>query len=264
MQRVNFGIEIVIGEDCSTDGTREILLEYAEKHPGLIRLLLRERNLGMNANFFSTLREHRGKYVALLDGNDYWTSADKLQQQVDFLERHSGYAICFHNVEVVYEGEPDRSHPFHTGGRRSQLERPIPKDTSTVEDLLGGNFIQTCSAVFRSGLFEEYPDWFISMPTFDWPLHVCNASKGLVKYLDAIMAGYRVHPGGMWSLNMSAFRTTGEIDRMLVPMPSLTGISTADTGDSSIPAPGRCTKPRLTSSSEREIRNGRFSPFAII
>jgi glycosyltransferase involved in cell wall biosynthesis len=215
MQRVNFSFEIVVGEDCSTDGTRDILLQYAAKHPNVVRPLLREKNLGMNTNFFSTLREHRGKYVALLDGDDYWTSPDKLQKQVDFLEAHPDYSICFHNVMVVYEGGNPAPHPFHMHGRKTQLQRPVPRETSAVEDLLGGNFIQTCSAVFRSGLIREIPDWFLMMPTFDWPLHVCNASHGPVRYLDEIMGAYRVHSGGMWSSNMSAFRRIEDVDRML-------------------------------------------------
>ena len=87
-QRTGFHYEILISEDRSTDGTRETVISYAEKHPGRIRLLLSERNLHSNTVVSRGIRVARGEYVALLDGDDYWVSPDKLQKQVDFLDAH--------------------------------------------------------------------------------------------------------------------------------------------------------------------------------
>ena len=84
-QQTEFAIEIVIGEDCSTDRTRDILKRLAEDNPDLIRLLLREKNLGGTENFYDTLRQCRGEYVAMLEGDDYWTNPQKLQMQADAL-----------------------------------------------------------------------------------------------------------------------------------------------------------------------------------
>src|SRR6476619_5802800 len=95
-QRATFPIEIVIGEDCSTDRTPEILRGLAEQHPDTIRLKLGERNIGGKANFLATIGRCRGQYVAMLEGDDYWTCADKLQRQIDALDAHSEWAICFH------------------------------------------------------------------------------------------------------------------------------------------------------------------------
>lgn len=93
MQQVNFDYEIVIGEDCSTDGTRAIVIQYQKEYPDKIRLLLPEENLGMHKNFVQTFRACQGEYIALLEGDDYWTSPRKLQKQVDFFRLSSG--MCY-------------------------------------------------------------------------------------------------------------------------------------------------------------------------
>ena len=100
MQKTNFPIELIIGEDCSTDNTRKIVLEYAEKHPDIICPLLPESNLGMMKNFIQTMEAARGKYIALCEGDDYWTDPYKLQKQVDFLEANEEYTVCSHRFHI--------------------------------------------------------------------------------------------------------------------------------------------------------------------
>src|ERR1700722_19282110 len=100
-QKTNFDFEIVVGEDCSTDSTRTIVMHYQECYPGKIRALLNPGNLGMMANNSRTIMECKGEYIALLDGDDYWTYENKLQAQVDFLENNSDYVLCFHNAGVL-------------------------------------------------------------------------------------------------------------------------------------------------------------------
>ncbi|WP_051292977.1 glycosyltransferase [Citrifermentans bremense] len=189
MQQVGFDYEIVVGEDCSTDETRDILMEYQERHPDRIRLLLPEKNLGMIRNFAATCKECRGEYVAILEGDDFWTSRNKLQRQVDFLDANPECAACFHNVEVVY-GDGREPHLFH--------RKPL-KMLFDQRDIASDFFIPTCSTVFRNGLFGDFPKWFYDLPMGDWPLHVLNAEHGLYAYLDEILASYRVHQGGVWS-----------------------------------------------------------------
>ena len=215
MQRVDFDFEVVIGEDCSTDGTREIVREYATEHPHRVRALLNERNLGMNRNFVATLQQARGEFVALLDGDDYWTTVDKLQRQVDFLRSHPQCSICFHNVSVVYEHGDREPHPFHLRNPDRPITHHVPKPVSTIADLAGGNFLQTCSVMFRAGLYGELPSWFLEMPTFDWPLHLLNASHGQIGYIDEIMGAYRVHAAGFWSMNMALYRTIEDVESMI-------------------------------------------------
>jgi glycosyltransferase involved in cell wall biosynthesis len=195
-QVTDFDYEIVIGEDYSTDRTRDIIASFADKYPDRVRPLYREVNLGMNRNFIQTLLECKGQYVAVLEGDDYWTHSDKLQKQGGFLDTHPGYAMCFHNVSTVYENQDKLAHHWHHEGMR---------DTFTLLDLLDHNYINTCSIMFRRGLIPHFPERFYSLGMGDWPLHILNAQHGLIGYIDQPMAVYRIHAGGIWSL-LNKFR----------------------------------------------------------
>ncbi|HSU56386.1 MAG TPA: glycosyltransferase [Candidatus Dormibacteraeota bacterium] len=198
MQQTAFPFEIVVGEDKSTDGTREIVKDYAARFPERIRLLLHERKTLSyangkptgNWNFANNIKTCAGQYIALLDGDDYWTSPDKLQKQADFLDANGDCAICYHNVRVLDEAQPDRI----------QLHETKPGKKS-LKNLLRGNFMHTCSVMFRAGLFEKFPDWFFKSPLGDWPLHVLNARHGNIGYIDEVLGVYRKHPSGGWSQN---------------------------------------------------------------
>ncbi len=189
-QEVNFSYEIVIGEDCSTDRTREIVKHYAERYPEKIRLLLPETNLGARENARQTAASCGGQYVAMLEGDDYWLSPHKLQKQVDFLDSHGDFSFCFHPVRIHYEGMP---------GKENQVFPANAKGVSTIEDLLECNFIPTCSVMFRNHLVREVPESFATLKMGDWPRHILHARHGKVKKLDEVMSAYRVHPGGAWS-----------------------------------------------------------------
>ena len=139
-QRLPQPFEVLVSEDCSTDGTREIVQEYAKRHPHLVRLLLSERNLHSNEVVARGVRAARGRYVAVLDGDDYWTSDDKLGAQVAFLDVRPDVTICFHNVQVVDE------HSQTTGRLWNAPGQP---EVSGLHELLRGNFIATSSVVYR-------------------------------------------------------------------------------------------------------------------
>src|SRR5262245_50682632 len=104
-QQLDCDFEILIGEDCSTDDTRSIVKQYRDRAPDRIQLFLPIENLGFFGNkiFAALLRMARGEYLAMLDGDDYWTAVDKLQKQVRFLDSHPRCAMCFHNVLQVQE-----------------------------------------------------------------------------------------------------------------------------------------------------------------
>lgn len=190
--------ELVIGDDCSTDRTADIVRKYAEAHPERIRLLETERNLGMMQNFRRVYEACAGDYVALLDGDDFWTSAAKLRMQVEFLDLHPDCAICFHDAMVVYEDG--------SGLKPHRSKRPMQKPVSTIEDLLLGNFMLSCSVMFRRNLIGPLPEWFLDLQLGDWPLHVLNAQFGWIGYIDEVMASYRVHGHGVWSNMGMAYR----------------------------------------------------------
>jgi glycosyltransferase involved in cell wall biosynthesis len=195
-QRTQFDWELLVSEDCSTDGTREVVIDYQRRSPGRIRLLLSERNLRSNAVVARGIAAARGQYIALLDGDDFWSCADKLQRQVEFMDAHPECSICFHNARVVHE---DGSRPPWNWVPAGQ------RQLSTLEDLWMGNFIPTCSTMYRNGVVGTLPDWYSSFfvtPTLfitDWPLHVLHAERGLIGYLDEVMGTYRYHSGGLYS-----------------------------------------------------------------
>jgi glycosyltransferase involved in cell wall biosynthesis len=203
-QRVNFDYEIVIGEDCSTDRTREILVDFCRRYPKRIVPLLRDTNVGAMRNLEATLAACRGQYLALLEGDDYWTSQEKLERQVNFLDTHPGSSMCCHRVQFLDE----------TGFAEADVFPSLPAGPYTIEDLLKGNFVMTCSAVLRRDFVPAPPPWFRKMKLGDWPMFALAARHGTIDLMDEIMAVYRVHSGGMWSSLPSITRLL-ESTRML-------------------------------------------------
>jgi FkbM family methyltransferase len=197
-QRVNFEFEIVVGEDCSTDRTRDVLMDFYGRYPGQIIPLIRDRNLGMMRNLEQTLSACRGQYVALIEGDDYWTCSDKLQKQVDFLDTHPDYTICCHRARVLDEGGAQQMLK-ELGSEDIGVFPSRAAGTYTIEDLLSDNFIMTCSVVYRSGTFGALPSWFLDMGLGDWALFALVARSGPIQLMGDVMAVYRVHSGGVWS-----------------------------------------------------------------
>lgn len=190
-QRTDFSFEIVVGDDASTDSTPEILKEYAEKHPQLIRLLLRKENIGMVANFVDTIKSCKGQYIALCEGDDYWIYNGKLQQQVEYLDSHPEFSICFHKARIEFSGVTPYEFP--------DINRDTPGRTG-FSDLIKGNFIHTPTCVFRNGQFGQYPEAFLTLGMGDWPLHLLNTLSGDAGFFDQEWAVYRVSAKGLWSL----------------------------------------------------------------
>jgi len=190
-QRLPQPFEILISEDRSTDGTREIVEEYAERHPEIVRPLLSERNLRSNEVVARGFRSARGRYVALLDGDDYWTGDDKLRTQVELLDTRPDITICFHNVQVVDERSESVGRLWNG---------PDQPELSGLHELLRGNFIATSSVVYRRTAVVEIPAWYESFfPVTDWPLHVLFAREGRIGYIDRTLGAYRLHSGGLFS-----------------------------------------------------------------
>ena len=188
MQRTNFEYEIVIGEDCSNDNTRDIVSAYKRRYPDIIQLFLNEKNLGMHENGAQVLEACKGEYIAMLDGDDYWTSPDKLQKQADFLDNHPECTVCFHDALIVHEDKSEEPTRYRTK----------QKEFSTVEDLLIDNFIPTAAVMYRRGLIGRV-SWAEALKMGDWVIHILNALHGKIGYIDEIMSVYVVHRGGVWS-----------------------------------------------------------------
>jgi len=197
-QKTNFPFEIILGEDQSTDGTREICIEYANKYPEIIKLFLRDRKDVIyiegkatgRFNFIQNLKACEGKYIALCDGDDYWTDINKLQKQIDFLEANPDFSICFHSV-LIDDDEKEK--------KKSNLNRSENDECYTIEDLAEKNLIHTPSVVYRNMLQGDFPSWFKESSLGDYSLHMLVARHGKIKYFSAPMAAYRKHGGGTFS-----------------------------------------------------------------
>ncbi len=210
-QKVNFNYEIVLGEDESSDGTREICIDYAAKHPDLIRLFKRRRadviKIGNRAtgrfNWLENIKAARGKYIALLDGDDYWSDVSKLQKQVDFLEANPSYSLVFSNGKVVYEASEKAEHMIYMNEKRPDgYYQPIsiPEDSTDIMKLSKGNFIHTAGVVFRNWVKEDgIPEYLYHTSIGDWPLHLYTARIGLIKFMNEDFIRYRVHDKGVYS-----------------------------------------------------------------
>ncbi len=182
-QKTNFGYRLLIGEDNSTDNSRQIVKSYADKFPNKIVVFFNERNVGANLNSKQLFENCKSPYIALCDGDDYWTNFDKLQKQVDFLEANSEYEGVSCNV-------------FERVGDKLNVTKN--KSIITFGDLANGNSLYTCSVLFRNGNFQIH-EWFYSCKMGDWILWLLLASKGPIFNMDDVMCVYRIHGTGTWS-----------------------------------------------------------------
>ncbi|HEX6961124.1 MAG TPA: glycosyltransferase [Lacipirellula sp.] len=189
-QETDFPIEVIVGEDCSTDGTRQVLLNLQRQYPTSLKLLLHDPNIGGGRNVAAVLAACRGKYVAMLEGDDYWTDPRKLQRQADALDANRSWSACFHPSRMMFEdgSQPPKLYPANW-----------TKDVATIEDLFRENFICTCSIMFRNGLFGPLPAWHQETVPGDWAIHMLNAHHGPIGFLPEVMADYRIHASGVWS-----------------------------------------------------------------
>ncbi len=197
-QKTNFAFEIIIGEDESNDGTREICERYAISHPQKIRLFLRSRKdviyIGGKAtgryNLIENFKAAKGKYIAMCEGDDYWSEVLKLQKQYDFMEANDAYGICLHESLQLntYDESKNRIIPDVTG------------DTVyTISDYILANKTATCSIFFRRNAMVPVPDWYYFVPFGDLGmiLQVMYATNSKAYVIDKVMGVYRIHPAGI-------------------------------------------------------------------
>ena len=189
MQETDFPVELVIGEDCSTDGTRSVVQAYANKYPNVIRAVLPDHNLGMHKNFEAVRAACRGEYVALLEGDDYWTDSAKLKKQIAFLNRHGDFSLCFHSC-TVYNKRDGKDQKW-------VLPQGLKKDIFETEDIIGPWFIPTASILFRNYDDFELPAWVENCQSGDLPFLLLMSLRGKFKYLDVSMSVWRLHSGGV-------------------------------------------------------------------
>lgn len=190
MQKTKFPFEILIHDDASTDGTTEIIKEYAKKHPKIFRTIFEKENQYSKGNITVFLenmyKSANGKYIAWCEGDDYWTDPNKAQLQVDLLEKNPNYSICFHPVKVIYEDNEEQNHIF-----------PKYKNQEfNIKKLLEANFIQTNSVMYRKQKYSTIPKGI--MPV-DWYMHLYHAQFGKIGFINKTMACYIRQDSGIWA-----------------------------------------------------------------
>lgn len=212
-QSTNFLFEVLIGDDGSTDGTTTICQQWAEEHSDRVRLIVHDRNAPEREkytacpgsyNWLSLIQSARGEFIAICEGDDYWSDPLKLQTQADFLMENLKFSACFHAVEIdTPQGiKPD----FITANTRDEL---------SLADLANGNCIHTPSIMYRNVFEFPLPEFFNHSPVLDYPLHCYVAGQGNIKFLNRKMANYRVHPESYWSSSSPILRTRKWFDVIL-------------------------------------------------
>lgn len=191
-QKVNFSYEIVISDDCSKDGTVEIVQQYIEKYPGIIKLHIGEKNIGMLPNFIKSLKLAKGKYIAVCDGDDYWIEENKLQLQIDFLENNPDFSSCFTNSLVI-----DESTGITKIAKKDTWDIANSEQFLFHDDFRNDNIPLSpghiSSYVFRNYLLE-YPEWFYKIDgVTDFPLYMMISKFGLSKFLKIQTSVYLKH-----------------------------------------------------------------------
>jgi len=192
-QKCDFDFEVIVGEDCSTDGTRKVLKEYVEKYPHIIKPIYQEKNVGHYQNFVDVINQCTGEYIANIDGDDCMLPG-KLQKQVDFLDKHPECAVVFHNLRFI--GELITTEAYNN---------PLDEE-SCIVDMDGlvekglahwGN----ASKMYRRSSYPPEGTLRELKCIGDQHLHLQNARTGKVAYISEVLGLYRKHSGGLSQVN---------------------------------------------------------------
>ena len=190
-QQTDFPFELIVHDDASTDGSADIIRAYAEKYPGIVVPVLQTENRFSSCNLAETYIAPllRGTYVAICEGDDYWTAPDKLQVQTDLMRADPEITMCFHAVEEL-------------SGERVSVFRPCKADGPVPSSLIvrrGGMFCPSASIMVRRDIADLWPEFRKAADVYDYPLQVLAAAKGKVWYTDRVMAAYRFRLAGSWT-----------------------------------------------------------------
>lgn len=191
-QIVNIDYEIIIGEDCSTDNTFAICESYALKYPDKIKLLKRDKNLALSGNWIDTLKACTGDYIAICEGDDYWTDSDKLQRQIEILNNNNQFVFTFHDSKIMN---------INTNKEHLRVGNKTIDDEPNLISVIKNNHIRTETMVFRNILdWDNLPFWFKNTLKIDFALiFLLLENQGRAIYLNRVMSVSRVHNKTLWS-----------------------------------------------------------------
>lgn len=189
MQKTDFPVELIIGEDCSNDDTRKIVEEYSVRYPEKIKPIFNEKSLGFLKNYKNTLQAVSGKYIAFCEGDDYWTDPLKLQKQVDFMETNLSYVACFHKYQEI-EGTTIRNEVF------PDIEEDF---VVTKSNFFKNWYTKTLTVLLRSESFYKIDVSNYQNPR-DTSLFYELLKINNAMCLNFVGGVYRLHSTGVWSL----------------------------------------------------------------
>ncbi|MDU8944071.1 glycosyltransferase [Ovoidimarina sediminis] len=190
-QDTPFPVRLLVHDDASTDGTREIVADYAARHPNIEAILQDENQFSQGKRInYELWPRYTADYIAFLDGDDAWTDPGKLASQITFMEANPGCALC--QTASIYVD-------VDTGRRLRRVPHPRHRrEKSVLADFVPGNFVQTSAAVLRRSALPELPEEFQELPFGDWAIFALAARAGWVGYIDRDSVLYRVHAGNFW------------------------------------------------------------------
>lgn len=189
-QKTTFKVEIIIHDDASNDGTTEIIKEYEELYPTLFNNIIQKENQWSQGKSVMDplIKKPRGRFIALSHGDDYWTDTNKLQRQVEFLQRNEDFVLCFHKVNILR----------NDGSFEVDSITHVPPDYQTINDLASyGNYIHSVSVVFRN-VISDFPPEIEEVSNADYFLYMILTQYGKLHCINKEMAVYR-YGVGVWS-----------------------------------------------------------------
>lgn len=228
MQKTNFKFEILIHDDSSTDQTALIIKKYEEKYPDLIKSIYQIENQysqGIDVDELNT-RRAQGKYIAVCEGDDYWTDPDKLQKQFEYMEAHFECSLCVHNACIVNSFRKKK---------KCVIECKRSRNFSVDEIIEGGGALFATSSIFYPRYLDNgKPRFYKIAPVGDYPLVIHLALKGTVHYIAESMSAYRIGIKGSWTNREMAtlnqrVKHFDEISKMLDEVNSFTNYQYAST-----------------------------------
>ncbi|MDU5107880.1 glycosyltransferase [Clostridium sp.] len=196
MQKTNFKYEILIHDDASTDKTQDIIIEYQKQYPDLIKPILQKENQyskGGKVSYRFNVSRAKGKYIAICEGDDYWTDPNKLQKQVDYMENNPDCGMCFHAFKMESDNKIINEIRVYNKNCIS----------STDDIILGdGGFISTNTILYRRNLMENPPDFYLECSVGDYPLQIYTSMNKYAYYLNESMSVYRYLSENSWTKKM--------------------------------------------------------------
>jgi len=209
-QKTEFPFAIHVIDDCSTDGTSDIVRDYAARHPGVVKPFINARNIGNKVtqrNFYRGMQTLDGDYIAILEGDDYWCSPERLQTHVAFLEANPTFVACANNTLKIYE-DSDRPPELFLPAK--------PKPEHTIDDLISlASFFHASSMTYRNVFRGRVPRYLRSPLSCDIFITIAHAQHGKVRFFPDVWSAYRVHGAGLfsqmtqtkgWMWNIDSFR----------------------------------------------------------